>query len=760
MEDEFGTPIDPDAKIDPLSGPELTPKEQSQLDAPVEGGQPGGPWISDGYNSRDQTMEEFFDGLDEMDKIQLLQEEDIMSEDQSEELAADGMLNSNDIGDSVLDQLSASIEPNYAGQPPHHKGEPSSTSNFGPDDEGGDLSTNSAADQIVFDLENNPGFTKDQIMDDMRDDGFQDEQIAAGWDKAIKNYDEIKARIDPDSLRDRMPEGHSGDGSDWIPVEGRGGGGFDDTDAQREEDMMNDVGQPDQEEVSGYLDALRESGQVNMFGASAGVKQEFPELSDQQARDMTTKWMQDFGKDKEPRIEPQGLGQHTTSNDDDPRREIGFGLDPLTDDELAQLDADPSLEPTDFRDPPDEAGFPGEDPAVADTPQGIADRYKAENPNWDEGGPGDVMDWMQKQEMNPDDADAVIDAVRGGSGPTDEEDSLPLGPDPANFTPDEKDAVLSQGIPEEDVSDFMAGQGTDDPAGDGMRAVRDDDVVNTFDNLDAGAKTELLEMGGLGEFVDDIVEAGSLEEWEGYQHLTEDAKKEFLRNAIDSGYDLNPGSSAQVLRDDPEMLAPETEALLKEQPMLHMKDPENEDTTMYGDATVETFHTEAQAQSIWGNQAVQDEDSGLWYGNNDEWQRAHGDDVINIQTYATGDEEDDLLLDEDTGLYMTDMDWQRAHGGGERSGYTYHLIKPELEQYASGIVSPPDDLFPEPSAGTTFATGVPDEDAEEPVTFADNPDNQSYRGEALTDDWLKRVSEAEDCGCKNTFQKAIETLSR
>ena len=30
--------------------------------------------------------------------------------------------------------------------------------------------------------------------------------------------------------------------------------------------------------------------------------------------------------------------------------------------------------------------------------------------------------------------------------------------------------------------------------------------------------------------------------------FVEDVKKEFLRNAIDSGYDLNPGSSAQVCR--------------------------------------------------------------------------------------------------------------------------------------------------------------------------------------------------------------------
>lgn len=43
-----------------------------------------------------------------------------------------------------------------------------------------------------------------------------------------------------------------------------------------------------------YLDALRESGIVNMFGARPYLMQEFPELTKQQAATVLSHWMQTF----------------------------------------------------------------------------------------------------------------------------------------------------------------------------------------------------------------------------------------------------------------------------------------------------------------------------------------------------------------------------------------------------------------------------------------------------------------------------------
>lgn len=50
---------------------------------------------------------------------------------------------------------------------------------------------------------------------------------------------------------------------------------------------------PTQEQVSEYLDELRESGVTNMFGAAPYVKDEFG-CSINQARDFLSTWMNSF----------------------------------------------------------------------------------------------------------------------------------------------------------------------------------------------------------------------------------------------------------------------------------------------------------------------------------------------------------------------------------------------------------------------------------------------------------------------------------
>lgn len=54
------------------------------------------------------------------------------------------------------------------------------------------------------------------------------------------------------------------------------------------------VQQPD-EIYFAFLDALRESGAVNMFGAAPVLQEEYPELTARQARDVWIRWAQSFG---------------------------------------------------------------------------------------------------------------------------------------------------------------------------------------------------------------------------------------------------------------------------------------------------------------------------------------------------------------------------------------------------------------------------------------------------------------------------------
>jgi hypothetical protein len=50
-----------------------------------------------------------------------------------------------------------------------------------------------------------------------------------------------------------------------------------------------------QEEVNLFLDDLRESGDINMFGAAPYVEREFG-VSRYDARDLVKNWMQTFGE--------------------------------------------------------------------------------------------------------------------------------------------------------------------------------------------------------------------------------------------------------------------------------------------------------------------------------------------------------------------------------------------------------------------------------------------------------------------------------
>ena len=51
-----------------------------------------------------------------------------------------------------------------------------------------------------------------------------------------------------------------------------------------------------QEEISSFLDELRDSGQANMWGALGYVKEAFPDLDPKTAKKMTLAWMKNPGK--------------------------------------------------------------------------------------------------------------------------------------------------------------------------------------------------------------------------------------------------------------------------------------------------------------------------------------------------------------------------------------------------------------------------------------------------------------------------------
>lgn len=54
------------------------------------------------------------------------------------------------------------------------------------------------------------------------------------------------------------------------------------------------------EEHLHYLDRLRESGVTNMFGAVPFILLQFPDLNEQQAKQVLVYWMKTFG-DRHPR---------------------------------------------------------------------------------------------------------------------------------------------------------------------------------------------------------------------------------------------------------------------------------------------------------------------------------------------------------------------------------------------------------------------------------------------------------------------------
>lgn len=45
-----------------------------------------------------------------------------------------------------------------------------------------------------------------------------------------------------------------------------------------------------------FLDALRESGATNMFGARPYLMEAYPELSEKEASKILSDWMKNFGK--------------------------------------------------------------------------------------------------------------------------------------------------------------------------------------------------------------------------------------------------------------------------------------------------------------------------------------------------------------------------------------------------------------------------------------------------------------------------------
>ncbi len=64
--------------------------------------------------------------------------------------------------------------------------------------------------------------------------------------------------------------------------------------------IVSDINNLDiQNKVYNFLDNLRESGEVNMFGATEDLMHEFPFMDKRKARGYLMTWMQNFGKDSD-----------------------------------------------------------------------------------------------------------------------------------------------------------------------------------------------------------------------------------------------------------------------------------------------------------------------------------------------------------------------------------------------------------------------------------------------------------------------------
>jgi len=50
------------------------------------------------------------------------------------------------------------------------------------------------------------------------------------------------------------------------------------------------------DEMLGYLDVVKESCVINMFGAAPYLRDEFPELSKRESREVVAYWMKTFGE--------------------------------------------------------------------------------------------------------------------------------------------------------------------------------------------------------------------------------------------------------------------------------------------------------------------------------------------------------------------------------------------------------------------------------------------------------------------------------
>jgi len=58
----------------------------------------------------------------------------------------------------------------------------------------------------------------------------------------------------------------------------------------------------DEEREFVFLDGLRESGVVNMFGASPYLEESFPSLNHEEAIKVLSKWMETFGSRERARV--------------------------------------------------------------------------------------------------------------------------------------------------------------------------------------------------------------------------------------------------------------------------------------------------------------------------------------------------------------------------------------------------------------------------------------------------------------------------
>jgi hypothetical protein len=504
----------------------------------------------------------------------------------------------------------------------------------------------------------------------------------------------------------------------------------------------------------------------------------------------------------------KNMTQTGYSNDEIKATLTKYGADPSFADSLQ----DPANLSPDEKDAVLSQGIPEEDVSDFMAAQGVTDpidiaqQYKDANPNWDQGGPGDVMDWMQKNEMDPDQVEDVIDAVRGGSAPTDEEDSLPLGSDPNapdEFNPSNPSPEMAKAFWDDNFDNEQQQQMLDDLGWGGSTtnwdnmspeqqqaitdAVKDADDSNDLDDSTDADGNPLLTTDSLTP--DDVMELeadamanpdawGNDMNFDPMMSIDSDLYRRILKaNGVDMDGTGYMDDTDIPMKDNVDNMLMQYQSGLDQDDLQRQRDEANagqdgvasvdqfsnfisadgSDTSLtFIDSVVnrdnpigvpEGFYAAADASGDdFAKQIAQNaRDKGLEEVKFEDTFDAPGDDVPSDDPVTFGDSEQAQYSDNANAELDEWRNIRKDIKNGDKKSFLKTVSRDggDVEYYRGQTPEWLDDHI-----GTVILPNIKATDQDRMEVASDS--------ESL----IARVSESEGCGCKNTFEKAIETLSR